>query len=251
MAWSVLFLALLLTVQRTWSHLRAERLRGTWGTFAAGAVLLSSNWLLYIWAVNAGHVLEASLGYFINPLVNVVLGMAFLGETLTRPQRVAVGLAAAGVAVQVVATGGLPWMSLTLAGSFGIYGLLRKRLVVDAVPALFVETALMLPFALGWLAWTAADGTGAFAVGSLRSDLLLVAAGVVTALPLVWFARAARRLRLATLGLIQYLAPTGQFLLAVLAFGEPFGPAHAATFGLIWAGLAVYTVDAARRAMGR
>ncbi|MDP2314097.1 MAG: EamA family transporter RarD [Pseudomonadota bacterium] len=249
--WSVLFLAGALTLLRGWGSLRAGRLRGTWGVFATTTALLSVNWLLYIWAINNGRVLQASLGYFITPLVNVVLGVVVLGEPLTRPQRVAVGLAAAAVVLQLVGAGTIPWISLVLAGSFGLYGLLRKRLQVDAVPALLVETLLMLPFAAAWLGWLAVHGTLTFArgelPGDLRSDLLLAATGVVTAVPLLCFAQGARRLRLTTMGLLQYLAPMCQFLLAVLVFGEAFTSAHALTFGLIWAALVVYTFDTVRR----
>ncbi|MFZ5480121.1 MAG: EamA family transporter RarD [Myxococcota bacterium] len=238
--WSIVFLAALLTVRGAWGELRAARAHAA--TFAATTVLLSVNWLLYIWAVNTGHVLHASLGYFVTPLVNVVLGVAFLGERLSPAQRVAVGLAAVGVIAQVVAAGALPWISLSLAATFGLYGLLRKRLPIPAVPALFVEAAAMGPLAAGWLAVR-----GPFD-GEPATDALLVGTGVITAVPLLLFANAARRLRLTTLGLVQYLSPTCQFLLAVLAFGEPFGPAHAVTFGCIWAGLVVYAVDAGRRA---
>lgn len=242
--WSLVFLGGLLTARGAWGAVTRERLAGTARTFAATTVLLATNWLLYLWAITSGNVLEASLGYFVTPLVNVLLGTVFLGESLTRPQKVAVALAATGVGVQLVGAGRLPWVALTLAGSFGLYGLLRKRLVVDAVPALFVETALMTGPALVWLAVTAARGGNALAAPFALDDALLLGTGVVTAVPLLFFANAARRLRLTTLGLVQYLSPTCQLLLAVLAFGEPFGTTHAVTFGLIWTALVVYTGDA-------
>ncbi|MFN7143433.1 MAG: EamA family transporter RarD [Myxococcota bacterium] len=245
--WSLVFLGGLLTLRRAWGAVTRERLRGTARTFLTTTVLLATNWLLYLWAITSGNVLEASLGYFVTPLVNVLLGMVFLGESLTRAQKVAVALAAAGVAVQLLGAGRLPWVALTLAGTFGLYGLLRKRLVVDAVPALFVETAMMTGPALVWLAITFTRGGNALAAPFALDDALLLGTGVVTAVPLLFFANAARRLRLTTLGLVQYLSPTCQLLLAVLVFGEPFGPAHAVTFTLIWAALLVYTADAVVR----
>ncbi len=191
---------------------------------AATAALIATNWLVYIWAVQSGRVLEASLGYFVNPLVNVLLGVLFLGEALGRRQRIAVALAGAGVAVLVVRAGTFPWVALVLAASFGLYGLLRKRAAMDPVGALLAETALLGLPALGYLAWRAAAGAGAF--GSAPGTTLL----------------------LATMGLVQYLTPTGQFLLAVLLYREPFRPAHAAAFGLIWSSLALYSWDAFARA---
>lgn len=244
--WSLLFLAGLLTARQAWGAL--GKLAGTWRIFGTTTVLLATNWLLYLWAVTTGHVLQASLGYFITPLVNVVLGVVFLGEALTRAQRVAVALAAAGVGVQLLGAGGLPWISLVLAFTFGLYGLLRKRLAVDAVPALFVETGLMAPLAVGWLLHVGSDNT---LVGLFQlDDVLLLGTGVVTSVPLLWFANAARRLRLTTMGLLQYLAPSCQFLLALAVFGEPFGATHAASFGLIWAGLVVFSREAWVRVRG-
>jgi chloramphenicol-sensitive protein RarD len=212
-------------------------------------VLIASNWLVYIWAVQSGRVLEASLGYFVNPLVNVVLGVAFLGEALSARQRIAVVLAAAGVAVLVARAGTFPWVALALALSFGLYGMLRKRAAIEPVGALFAETALLAPLALAFLAWRAASGAGAFGTAP-GTSLLLAAAGPITALPLVAFGHAVHRLRLSTMGLVQYLAPTGQFLLAVLLYREPFGPAHAAAFALIWTSLALYSWDAIARTRG-
>ena len=206
------------------------------GVLVATTLLISGNWLLFIWAIEQGRLLEASLGYFINPLVNVLLGVVFLGETLRRAQKVAVALAAVGVSVLIVRLGHLPWISLTLASSFGLYGLLRKRFQIDAIVGLFVETGLLAPFALAFI------GTR----GTAEPGWLLAASGVITAVPLVLFTEGARRLTLSTVGLMQYLAPTGQFLIAVFAFGEPFTAAHAATFACIWGSLALYTADAVR-----
>lgn len=212
----------------------------------ASALLISVNWLVYIWAVANAHVLEASLGYFINPLVNVALGVFVLRERVSRVQGAAIGLAAAGVLAMTLGGGAL-WISLTLAFSFGLYGLIRKVVAIDALGGLLVETLLLAPFAAAALAMAAADGTTAWS-GSVRVDLLLAFTGVVTAAPLLLFASAARRLRYATLGLLQYIAPTLAFLEAVLLFGEPLRPVHLLTFGLIWAGCGLYAWDTVRAA---
>ena len=221
------------------ARLRAARVR----VLLATTALIAVNWGLYIWAVQAGRVLEASLGYFVNPLVNVALGVGFLREALRPWQRAAFALAGAGVLALVVSTGAVPWIALALAGSFGLYGLLRKQADVEPVGGLFAETALLAPPALALLALLAARGDGAF-LRTPRETLLLALAGVVTSVPLLAFGHAVRRLRLSTLGIVQYLAPTGQFLLAVLAFGEPFGRAQAFAFACIWGALGLYTWDA-------
>ncbi|HET8539093.1 MAG TPA: EamA family transporter RarD [Anaeromyxobacter sp.] len=242
--WSLLLLAAVVGARAGARGLAAPFRRV--GPLAATTALIATNWLVYIWAVQSGRVLEASLGYFVNPLVNVLLGVAFLDEALSRRQRAAVALAGAGVAVLVVRAGTIPWISLVLAATFGLYGLLRKRAAIDPIGGLLAETALLAPPAIALLAWRAAAGAGAFGTGA-GTSLLLAAAGPITALPLVGFGLAVHRLRLSTMGLVQYLAPTGQFLLAVLLYREPFGPAHAAAFGLIWAALALYTTDAIAR----
>jgi chloramphenicol-sensitive protein RarD len=245
--WSVALLAGFVVLRRrTGAFVDALR-PGRRGVLVATTLLIAANWLIYIWAVNAGRVLEASLGYFINPLVNVVLGVAFLGETLAPRQRVAVALAALGVLSLVVQLGTLPWISLALALSFGLYGLLRKRARIDAVGGLLAETALLAPVALAFLLLRGSAGTGAFG-GTAGTTALLVSAGAVTAIPLVWFALGVQRLRLSTIGLVQYVAPTGQFLLAVALYHEPFRRAHAVAFGCIWASLALYSWDALARA---
>ena len=216
------------------------------GALAVSATAVAINWLVFIWAVNHARVLETSLGYFMNPLVNVVFGVAFLGERLRMMQWLAVGLATAGVAIMAMGHGALPWVALTLAISFGLYGLMRKITPVDPISGLLIETVMLAPAALGYLLWLRHAGEGAFLGLDSRTDGLLVATGIATAVPLMLFAVAARRVRLVTLGFIQYLAPSTSFLLAVFLFGEPFTPALQATFAFVWAGLALYSFDAVR-----
>lgn len=212
-------------------------------TLALSALALAVNWGTFVSAVAAGRVLECSLGYFINPLVTVLLAVVVLGERLRRRQWLAVALAALGVGYLIAATGVPPWIGFVLAVSFGLYGLLRKLAPVDPLTGLLVETLVLAPLALAYLGWLAASGDGAFGRGDEALHLLLMAGGPLTALPLVLFAAGARRIRLATLGLLQYVAPTGQFLLAVFVYGEPLTPHHAIAFAGIWAGLAVYSWD--------
>jgi chloramphenicol-sensitive protein RarD len=211
----------------------------------ASTFFIAANWLTYIWAVQQGRVLEASAGYFVNPLLSVLLGVLFLGERLRRRQVQAIVLAALGVLVLVARLGTLPWLPFTLALSFGLYGLVRKRAGVDAVGGLLAETILLAPLALLVVILRERAGLGAFGHG-LRMSLLLAAAGPITTIPLVLFAMGVQRLRLSTVGLLQYLTPTLQFLIAVLLYREPFGPTHAVAFGLIWAALAVYSWDSLR-----
>lgn len=244
--WSVALLVVLVHSGARWPAFRDALRPGKRGPLALTAVLIAANWLIYIWAVNSGRVLEASLGYFVNPLVNVLLGVAFLGETLTGRQKLAVGLAGAGVLALVLRLGVVPWLPLSLALTFGLYALLRKKAGIDAIGGLLGETLLLAPVALGFLVWREATGVGAFGHSSSTS-LLLMAAGPVTALPLIWFAVGVRHLRLATVGLIQYLTPTCQFLLAVALYREPFTSAHAVAFACIWVSLAIYSWDVAVR----
>jgi len=211
---------------------------------AATTALIATNWFVYIWAVNNDHVLEASLGYFVNPLVNVLLGMVILRERLRRLQTASVLVAAAGVFWLAWAVGRAPIIPLALALSFGLYGLLRKQARIGGAEGLLVETALLSPFAVGYLLFLGAQGRLTFLHATGGFDLLLMSSGVVTALPLIWFVEAARRLRLTTLGFLQYLSPTLQFLLGVFLFAEPFPPERRIAFGLIWAALALFTVDA-------
>jgi chloramphenicol-sensitive protein RarD len=208
------------------------------------ALLVSGNWLIYIWSIQHERLLEASLGYYINPLVNVLLGMLFLHERLNLRQGVAVTLAAIGVLNLIVALGVFPWIALSLALLFGFYGLLRKKAAIDAMVGLTVETILLTPLALAFLVALALQGNGAFGRGDIATDLLLAATGLITAIPLFCFLQAAQRLRLSTLGLMQYLAPSLNFLLAVVFYHEPFTWAHFVTFLFIWLALAIYSFDA-------
>lgn len=242
--WSVLFLGLVVVaLGRARDIWRAARGR-TLLLLCASAALIAINWFVYIWSVETGHVLEASLGYFINPLVNVALGMLVLGERLRRWQGVAIGVAATGVLAMALSGGGAILISLSLAVSFGLYGLVRKVVAIDSLGGLTVETILLVPLAAGWLLYTLGQGTSGFGV-SAGQNALLLAAGVVTATPLLMFAAAARLLPLSMMGLLQYIAPTIQFFVAI-ALGEPLRPIHLVTFALIWAGCALYAWDSVR-----
>ncbi len=213
----------------------------------ATSALISINWVTFIWAVSVGRVLETSLGYFINPLISVALGFLVLGERLNRAQIIALVLATAGVVNLTWALGVPPWISLMLAVTFGVYGLVRKVLPVGALEGLFAETVVVLPIAIGYLLWTAHTGVGAFGQTGVATNLLLILSGPVTVVPLLLFGLAARRLRLSTLGLTQYTAPSIHFVLAVWAFGESITTAHLVTFALIWSGLAVFSADSFHR----
>jgi chloramphenicol-sensitive protein RarD len=210
-------------------------------------VLISVNWLVYVWAVNNGHVIEASLGYFINPLFNVFLGVVVLSERLSRAQWAAVALAAIGVLYLTIEGGRPPWIALVLAVSFGSYGLIRKVTNVEAIPGLATETLLLSPFAIGFLLWREHGGDGVFGHSSHTIDGLLLGSGLVTALPLALFAFGARRIPYSTVGLVQYIGPTIQFLIGVFLFQEPFPRSRALGFVLIWAALAIYALDGLRR----
>ena len=212
------------------------------------ASLISINWLAYVWGVSNARVVETSLGYFINPLVSVLLGVFVLSERLDRVQWVAVALAASGVAVITIAAHGLPWIALILASSFGLYGLLREVMPVDALPGLAAETLLLAPIALGYLIWCDASGVGVFGHAGPGLEGLLIAAGPVTAVPLFLFAYGARRIPYSTIGLLQYLSPTLQLACGVFAFGEPFAGARVAGFALIWLALLVFAGNGLRRA---
>lgn len=245
--WSIPVLVLFVTVVRGWhGMLAALRDRRTQSLLAASTLLLAVNWLVFIWAINNGRVLEISLGYYINPLVNVALGVVVLRERLGVLSAAAVGLAALGVLNLVISLGALPWASLTLAASFGVYGLIRKTVPLGAAQGLLAETVLLLPFAVAYLLFLAVADRGAFATVDWATDGLLLLAGVVTAVPLVAFAAGARRLDYATVGLFQYIAPSGHFLLAIFLYGETFKPAHMITFALIWLALVIRSIQLVR-----
>lgn len=245
--WSLVFLALLATIWRRWPAIRAAIAnRRVLATLTVTALLIAVNWLVYIWAVINGHVLAGSLGYYLNPLVNVLLGVVILKEKLSRGQAAAVLLAGAGVAVLAAGAGEGLWISLVLAFSFALYGFLRKVAPVDAIEGLSIETAILAPVALGWVLWLRSAGQGGFGAFGTATDLLLVLGGAVTAIPLLLFTAAAKRLPYSTLGFLQYIAPSIQFLLAVLAFGEPLTAAHMVCFGAIWTALAVFAFEGIR-----
>jgi chloramphenicol-sensitive protein RarD len=243
--WAVILLCLALLLKRSGRLLLAE-LRDPRRLLFLGltALLVSGNWLIYIWSIQHDRLLEASLGYYINPLINVLLGMFFLQERLNLRQGVAVALATIGVLNLIVALGVFPWIALSLALLFGFYGLLRKKATIDAMVGLTVETILLTPFALAFLIALALQGNGAFGRGEFTTDLLLAGTGLMTAIPLFCFLQGARRLRLSTLGLMQYVAPSLNFLLAVVFYHEPFTWAHFVTFLFIWVALGVYSFDA-------
>ena len=226
----------------------AARDRRTLAAMALSGVMLVANWGTFIWAVASGHILDASLGYFIIPLLSVGLGMVVLGERLRRLQWLAIAAAAVGVAIQTWSAGGLPWISLVVAASFGIYGLIRKVARVDSLVGSTIETALLLPIAAVYLAVLALRGGGELGHASTGTQLLLLSTGVITAAPLLLFNSAARRLPLSTLGFLQYLGPTVQFLLAIGVYGESFTRSQLIAFGLIWLGLAVFSLDMVRQA---
>lgn len=239
--WSCVFLIAVISLLRRWTPvvaaLKAPRrlLR-----VLICAVLIAINWGLYIYAVESRQVLQASLGYFLTPLVNVALGILVLRETMARLQLVALGLASLAIMIQFATLGELPWISLMLAMSFGSYGLFRKQVPLDGLSGLFVETLLLLPLALLALTWLSVQGVSHFLV-DLPMSVLLMSCGVATALPLLAFAGAARRLRLSTLGFLMYINPSMQFLIALTIFGEPLGTVQLVTFLMIWLGLALYS----------
>ncbi len=246
--WSLPFLALLLTLTAGWSAIgRVLASPRTVALLVLTALLIAVNWLLYVYAVTSGHILAGSLGYYLNPLANVLLGRIILKEPLSKLQWAAVAIAAAGIAA--LAGGALDqlWISLTLCFSFATYGLLRKIAPVDAIPGLAMETGLLFPIAAIWLAWGFAIGQPSFGSTSEQSWLLALA-GVVSTIPLLLFTAAARRLRYSTLGMLQFLAPTLQFIIAVWLYGEAFTTAHAIAFGAIWIALVLYVAAIARQA---
>ena len=243
--WSALFMLVLITLSRSWQQVRTVLAQPKKVLLLAiTAVTIGGNWLLFIWAVNNQHMLEASLGYFINPLINVVFGMLFLRERFRRLQWLAVLLATIGVLVQLWQFGSLPIIGLGLALSFAVYGLLRKKIQVDAQSGMLIETAWLFPLAAIYLFGFADSATSHLSANPMSLNFKLIAAGIVTTIPLMLFAAACARLRLSTVGFFQYLGPTLMFLLAVLFYGESLTPDKMVTFGFIWLALAVFIVDA-------
>lgn len=211
------------------------------------AVLIAANWLLFIWAINHDHMLESSLGYFINPLLNILLGMLFLGERLRRWQWFAVALAVSGVVLQILTLGVFPWIALSLAGSFAVYGLLRKKMPVDSLTGLLIETLVLTPVAAWYLFLYADSATSQLSQNALSLNLWLIAAGIITTVPLLCFTAGAKRLRLSTIGFFQYLGPSLMFIFAITLYHEPIVWQKWLTFALIWSALVVFSWDALRQ----
>ncbi len=244
MCWSLLLCLVLLVALRRgrgWADLRLPPRH--LALFFVTATLLAANWGIYIWAVNAGHVVDASLGYFITPLWMVIIGAFLMGERLRRVQWVAVGIATAGVAWLTWEAGHLPWIALALATTWSLYGALRKTASLGSLEGLSLETALLFPFALAYLLWLAAEGQSGFVQGSNQLRWLLIASGPVTAIPLLLFAASARRIAFVHLGILQYISPTLQLLIGAWLYGEAFPPSKVAGYGLIWLALTIFTLD--------
>jgi len=242
--WSLFFVLALTVLMKDWDPLlKALRSWRLIGLHLLSGGLLTINWLVYVWAVNHGRVIESSLGYFLVPLINVLMGRLVLREHLRPLQWLAIGIACVGVLMQAFGVGGLPWVAITLAISFGMYGLFRKRSPLGSLAGLSLETALYAPFAAAFLFYRAAHGLGALGHSPMLVEMLVLSAGVVTAVPLLLFGHGARNLRLSTLGLLQYICPSIAFALGALLYNEPFDPARLLSFVLIWAALVLYTVD--------
>ena len=242
--WSFLLLLLVILVSGQWSEFRTAALqRKVIGLYSIAAVLLTINWLVYVWGVNAGFIVETSLGYFINPLLSVLLGVIFLRERLRPAQWIPVSIAAIGVLYLTVIYGRLPWIALTLAFSFGFYGLVKKLAPLGSLHGLTLESGMVFPAALIYLWIVQVNGSGAFLHQTRLTDGLLIAAGAVTTIPLLMFATAARRIPLTVVGLLQYIAPTLQFLIGVLIYKEPFDRAHFIGFAIVWLALIIFGVE--------
>ncbi len=242
LVWCLVFVAVLVWIMRGWTDLRKAITRRLVLLYTVAAALLTVNWLVYIWGVNAGFVVETSLGYFINPLVNVALGVLFFKERLSLSKWLPIGLAAVGVLYLTISYGQLPWISLALAFSFGLYGLMKKALPLNALQGLTLETAVLFVPSLAFLLFVEAQGTGSLFHETPLVNLLLILAGPVTALPLLLFSGAARSIPLSTLGLLQYIAPTLQFMLGVFVYHEPFTQERLIGFAIIWLALIILTV---------
>lgn len=246
--WSFFFLAVILHMTGGMRRMRSvlkDRKRLLILTITA--IIIACNWLVYIWAVNNGHMIDASLGYFINPLLNVLLGMIFLGERFRRLQWVAASFAFFGVLIQIITFGSVPWIALFLASSFGCYGLLRKKVNVDAAVGLFIETAVLIPFAIIYMLFIADSDHSNMMNNDILTNFLLITAGVVTSLPLLCFNSAATKLRLSTLGFFQYIGPSLILFLAVVLYNESLTTETKITFGFIWTALAIFCFDGIRQ----
>jgi chloramphenicol-sensitive protein RarD len=243
-SWSFLLLVAVIILSKQWDQFRAAASAPkVIGIYAIAGVLLTVNWLIYVWGVNSGFIVETSLGYFINPLISVLLGVVFLRERLRTMQWVPIGLAAAGVVYLTVTYGRLPWIALSLAVSFGIYGLVKKLAPLGSLYGLTLETALVFPLALIYLVFVGMRGTGAFLQEGLLNDILLIGTGVVTSIPLLMFASAARQIPLTMIGVLQYVAPTLQFLIGVFLYHEPFDQSRLIGFSLVWLALIIFWVE--------
>lgn len=247
MVWALVFLLLVLATRRQWTWIRGVvRRPKLLAGFAASALLLSANWFLYIWAINNDRIVDASLGYFMTPLLNVFLGFILLKERLRSVQWFAIACAGLGVLWLGLQTGHPPWIALVLATTFGMYGLLRKTAALGALEGLSLETMLLFPFAFSYLVYLAFQGQSAFLQTTTTTQFLLLAAGPITAIPLLMFAAAARRIPLATLGLMQYISPTIQLVIGIWLYHEQFSHDRMLGFLGIWAGLLVYSLDSLR-----
>lgn len=244
--WSCVALLAVIFFMRRWPAFRAAAFQPRVLTvYFFTAVLIGFNWLTYVWAVNAGHIVETSLGYFINPLLSVLMGVFFLRERLRAWQWVACGVAAAGVLYLTVAYGSLPWIALTLASTFGVYGLVKKLAPLGSLEGLTLETAILFLPALAYVLWVESTGQAAFLHTGLLTDVLLIGAGLATTLPLLLFASGVQRIPLSVIGLLQYIAPTLQFLLGVFLYGEPFPPERLIGFAIVWAALVLFGAEGA------
>lgn len=241
--WAFLFVVVILAFNGQWVNLwniMKDRRKRTF--IVSNALFISANWFIYIYAVNSGHIIEASLGYYINPLISVVMGLLFLREQMGLWQWISLALAAAGVAVLTFTYGGIPWIAISLALTFGFYGLIKKMAKIDSMLSLSLETVVIVPFALSYLIYKHVQGAGSFGL-TPQITILLVFSGVITAVPLLLFAKGAERISLTTLGFTQYLSPTLSLLIGVFIYNEPFTFVHAISFGLIWSALVIYALS--------
>ncbi|MBI5032041.1 MAG: EamA family transporter RarD [Chloroflexi bacterium] len=242
--WSCVILMIVIVALRQWSAFRHAALNPRiLKIYAVAGILLTINWLVYVWAVNAGYVVESSLGYYINPLVSVILGVAFLRERLRSWQWLALGIATIGVLYLTLAYGSLPWIALTLAVTFGTYGLVKKKAPLNSLYGLALETSIVFIPALAFLFFVEATSQGAFLHNGIVLDMVMMGAGIVTTIPLLLFASAAQRIPLSLIGILQYVSPTLQFLLGIFVYGEPFSPAQFIGFGMVWIALLIFGVE--------